>query len=107
MGRKADVLLYSHHLLEEIEAMPLGRQILPLVTVLIDGPYVRELNDSSLGLGLRGSSNQKLRFLNCDEQTKALYQKRDDGIRRVDVDLSKRPCMVGLLPNFANWKGDF
>lgn len=50
-----DILVYSGFTKEEIERTPLGAEILRHIAILIDGPYVSELDD---GVGIRGSSNQ-------------------------------------------------
>lgn len=54
------VIIYSGYTLEELSARPLEREILQYTDVLIDGPYVRELDD---GKAFRGSSNQKIHLL--------------------------------------------
>ncbi|MDR2749118.1 MAG: radical SAM protein [Clostridiales bacterium] len=54
--RDLGVCLYTGNLMEEISG-EWETQLLGLVDVLIDGPYMEELND---GAGLRGSSNQRV-----------------------------------------------
>lgn len=51
------VILYTGFLLEEIDALEGGRDLLSLIDLLIDGPYIRQLDD---GKSLRGSSNQRV-----------------------------------------------
>ena len=53
-------LLFSGYEFSEIEGMELGRAILGELDVLIAGRYQPEQH---LGVGLRGSSNQKIHFL--------------------------------------------
>ena len=54
-----DVLVYTGYTLEELRARedPATDEVLGLIAVLIDGPYVAALND---GRGIRGSSNQRI-----------------------------------------------
>lgn len=56
---KWDIILFTGFMINQIEQV-LRVQLNQLVDLLIDGPYVDNLND---GIGLRGSSNQKLHFL--------------------------------------------
>lgn len=53
-----DIILFTGFLLDEIEPS-VRSELTSLVDLLIDGPYMDELNDN---VGLRGSSNQKLHF---------------------------------------------
>lgn len=59
--RKLDVLIYTGYAMEEIIADQDKGELLPYISVLIDGPYVDKLNDPSVVL--RGSSNQSVHFL--------------------------------------------
>ena len=54
-----DVLIYTGYTLKELRDRkdPVIDEILNLIAVLIDGPYVDALND---GRGIRGSSNQQI-----------------------------------------------
>ena len=58
-----DILIYTGYTIDELYGSedPYVITILENIAVLIDGPYVNNLND---GLGLRGSSNQRIIFLN-------------------------------------------
>lgn len=67
--RKRDlgVIVYTGYLYEELPALPGGPELLEQTDLLIDGPYIRELDD---GLSLRGSSNQRVlpltqRYADC------------------------------------------
>lgn len=51
------VIIYTGFLLEELEAVPGAKKLLNLTDLLIDGPYIQELDD---GKSLRGSSNQRV-----------------------------------------------
>ena len=53
------VMLYTGFLREYL-TWPKAQRLLGHLDLLIDGPYVKELNDNQ---GLRGSSNQQLHFL--------------------------------------------
>ena len=64
-----DILVYSGFRYEELKRMDLDsiRRILKSVAVLIDGPYVEDLNNGSV---LRGSENQNIIVLNEQFRTK-------------------------------------
>lgn len=55
--RAMDVICYSGYIYEELLARDDARELLAEIDLLIDGPYVQELDD---GKGIRGSVNQKL-----------------------------------------------
>ena len=57
--RKRDlgVIVYTGYVYEELLADPAARALLEETDLLIDGPYVKELDD---GKSLRGSSNQRV-----------------------------------------------
>lgn len=57
--RKQDlgVIVYTGFTYEELLQMPQAQELLEQTDLLIDGPYIRELDD---GLSLRGSSNQRV-----------------------------------------------
>lgn len=59
-GEKPGVIIYTGYTLEELETLPGAQELLALTDILIDGPYIRELDD---GKSLRGSSNQRVHFL--------------------------------------------
>jgi len=54
------VVMFSGYTIEEIRDMPLGRAILSVLDVVIDGRYQAS---SPLGRGLRGSQNQRIHLL--------------------------------------------
>lgn len=54
------VIVYTGFLLEELQQMPGAAALLEQTDLLIDGPYIQELDD---GLSLRGSSNQRVHLL--------------------------------------------
>lgn len=59
---KAEILVFSGYPIEELQGDSKKRKLLKKIDVLIDGDYVDELNDGQSAL--RGSSNQKIHFLN-------------------------------------------
>ena len=76
-----DVLVFTGFTIEKLD-WDEAKEILKLIDVLIDGPYVHEMND---GIGLRGSSNQRIHFL-----TPRLLKFRaqmETGPRKVEVDI--------------------
>ena len=57
-----DIIVYTGYSLDELKAFDnkAVTRILDTITVLIDGSYIKELDD---GKGIRGSSNQKIHML--------------------------------------------
>ena len=51
------VIVYTGYQKDELESVPFSKELLSYVDVLIDGQYIKALND---GLGIRGSSNQRI-----------------------------------------------
>lgn len=51
------VILYTGYRLEELESVPDADRLLSYIDLIIDGPYIQELDD---GRSLRGSSNQRV-----------------------------------------------
>ncbi len=77
-----------------------ARKALQMIDLLIDGPYVEELND---GRGLRGSSNQRLHFLT--PRLRSYRTELTDGKRSVELsfgngfaDITGIP-LLNLTPN--------
>jgi len=62
-----DILVFTGYTLEDLKARKelVIDSILDKISVLIDGPYIRELNDNT---GLRGSSNQIIHVFNHMEK---------------------------------------
>lgn len=58
--RDMGVIVYTGYLLEELSDVPDAQLLLAQTDLLVDGPYVRELDD---GRSLRGSSNQRVHAL--------------------------------------------
>lgn len=58
-----NVICFTGYLYEDLISNPPGpgvQDLLKQIDVLIDGPYIKNLND---GIGLRGSSNQRIIYL--------------------------------------------
>lgn len=55
--REMGVIVYTGYLYEELLTRPEAQDLLEQTDLLIDGPYIKELND---GKSLRGSSNQRV-----------------------------------------------
>lgn len=53
------VIVYTGYTIKQLDS-DIAKKFIQYIDLLIDGPYVDELNDEK---GLRGSSNQKLHFL--------------------------------------------
>lgn len=66
--------------------------VLSMTDLLIDGPYIDELND---GIGLRGSSNQRLHFLT--DRLLPYKSELQFGRRQVEVTIiSNRADVIGI-----------
>jgi anaerobic ribonucleoside-triphosphate reductase activating protein len=71
-----DIILFTGYVFEELREFGLEsiNSILENISVLIDGPYISSLND---GIGLRGSSNQRIHILeNCADYNELNTQRR-------------------------------
>lgn len=64
-----DIIIYTGYLFESLLKDKASSKILSIISVLIDGPYIEELND---GYGIRGSSNQRIIILKKKERYNAL-----------------------------------
>lgn len=86
-----DVLLYTGYYIDELKAYT---EALENVSVLIDGPYVDELNDN---MPLRGSSNQNVYVLKQEYAER--YMEYLQKPRCFDVDVENGiMTVIGLLP---------
>ncbi len=84
-SRNLSVIAFTGYLLAELQDDPLKAPLLRYVDVLVDGPYVQELNT---GMGLRGSSNQKIHFLT--DRYVHLQEELINGRRsKLEIDLTQ------------------
>ena len=68
--------------------------IINLISVLVDGPYIDELNDDK---PLRGSSNQRIIFI--DESVKEKYLTYLKKSRNFNISINNETFeVVGILP---------
>ncbi|MDE5882525.1 MAG: radical SAM protein [Muribaculaceae bacterium] len=51
------VIIYTGYQLEILNSLPKGKELIKCADVIIDGPYIENLNDNR---GIRGSSNQRI-----------------------------------------------
>ena len=67
-----DIIIFTGYTLEELRAMnsPAVDAALSLCSVLVDGPYVKALND---GRGMRGSSNQRIHIFRNEDRYCGLF----------------------------------
>lgn len=86
-----DILVYTGFLIEEISSQ---KDALKYIDVLIDGPYIDELNDNK---PLRGSSNQRIFIFNKKLKEKYLsYLKHP---RKFDICFENEiVTIIGILP---------
>lgn len=90
-----DILVYSGYTLDELIAQKSAavEEVLRGISVLIDGPYIREL-DTQCG-NLAGSSNQKIHYL--DESVKPRYEAYASEVRAVqEMTLGNTLLGVGI-----------
>lgn len=91
-----DILVYTGYVFEEIERtwdMKVVDDLRENIGVLIDGPYIDELNEESLVL--TGSSNQKIIYFN--ENLREKYAHYLSGTRKIqNVYMGNRLVSVGM-----------
>lgn len=94
--RDLSIICFTGFTLTQLQAKPefKNTQILSLIDVLIDGPYIPQLNDNQ---GWRGSSNQTIHFLTDRHLAEAdLFNQRK---RDVEIHLREQSAlMVGVPP---------
>jgi anaerobic ribonucleoside-triphosphate reductase activating protein len=94
--REIDIITFSGFRLEQLQKEPADTGIPDLLAqtdVLIDGPYVKSLNN---GIGLRGSSNQ--RIIHLTSRLKGLDL--ENYPRRIEIQLHDREAlMIGIPPD--------
>lgn len=105
-GTDLSVVIYTGYYLQELAAKnePKIHSIInDLSDIIIDGPYLEELND---GLSLRGSSNQNIHVLSdrYKQTVKELYGVQG---RRAEIRLSKEEAFLIGIPDkngYEMWK---
>jgi anaerobic ribonucleoside-triphosphate reductase activating protein len=99
------VILYTGYYLSELKEMrnPKAEEIISsFVDVLIDGPYIDELND---GKALRGSKNQTVHFLTGRYLDKAYIY--DEPARNVEMRVTDTDMFFIGIPDrktLSSWK---
>ncbi len=96
-----DILLYSGYLIEELRAREdvCTNYILNNIAVLIDGPYIEELNDGTM---LRGSANQRFHII--DEKLKNRYQQYLSGAHNQIQNFTTADGVVSVGIHHRGWK---
>lgn len=93
-----DILLYTGFEYEEIEKSEKYSPLLDYIDALIDGPYIESLNDNK---ALRGSSNQRIIFLN--DKYKEEYLSYLLKPREIQVDPKESGFdLLGIVPKGFN-----
>lgn len=101
--RDIGVIIYTGYLYEQLFELPYGKELVELCDLIIDGPYVQELDD---GKSLRGSSNQRVIPI-TDRYKKHLSLYGEDA-RKVQTDSSNKLEIKYIgLPTNSIYKGDF
>lgn len=102
--RDLDVICFTGYRYETLIKRPLESEVhslLQLVDVLIDGPYIRELNNS---IGLRGSTNQRIIYLT----NRLRKYQLENQARQIEFRIDNGSfTMVGIpTPNIVSVLGD-
>lgn len=59
------IWLYTGFTIEQLHEMPDAMALFPYLEAIVDGPYIENMRDTSLRF--RGSSNQRIIKVSCDE----------------------------------------
>lgn len=59
------IWLYTGFTIEQLHGMPDAMALFPYLEAIVDGPYIENMRDTSLRF--RGSSNQRIIKVSCDE----------------------------------------
>ncbi len=100
--RDIGVIIYTGYLYQELSELPFGKQLTELCDIIIDGPYVQELDD---GKSLRGSSNQRvIPITDRYKNDLALYGQDN---RKVQINASNKLEIKYIgIPTNSIYKGD-
>ncbi len=89
-----DILVYTGYTIEELQYKSIfSRSILEKIGILVDGPYVDELNDNK---SIRGSINQKIYILN--PSLKKRYINVENWERKNQIVMNDNNVMCVGLP---------
>lgn len=86
------VLIFTGFNLENLDS-PMAKKVLEMTDVLIDGKYIDSLND---GIGLRGSSNQRIHFLS--DRLTAYEEEMNKGKRSIEVSFHNKVIDIIGIP---------
>jgi anaerobic ribonucleoside-triphosphate reductase activating protein len=91
---RLSVLCYTGYLLEELQVDVEKCTVLPYIDVLIDGPYVQELDE---GQRWRGSGNQRFHFLSdrYRSESDAWYAAKERQVE-IELDLNGKLLISGV-----------
>ena len=94
-----DILVYSGYTMEELIAQKSKAvdEVLQNISVLIDGPYIRELDTQSGNL--MGSSNQQIRYL--DESVRPRYEAYAAQARKMQEMILGNTLLAVGIPDAA------
>ncbi len=83
-GLGLDVICYSGYTLEQLNnnIIPKSKELLEYVDILIDGPYIEELNFDNY---LRGSSNQNINHL---KETYIQYKEKMANYKNRQIEIT-------------------
>ena len=100
--RDIGVIIYTGYLYEQLTELPYGKELTGLCDLIIDGPYIKELDD---GKSLRGSSNQRIiPITDRYKDSLSLYGKYT---RKVQTDSSNKLEIKYIgLPTNSIYKGE-
>ena len=97
------VIIYTGHYINELAGMRIAEIdaiLAGLADIIIDGPYIPELND---GLSLRGSGNQKINLITPRYKDIApSYYDRPD--RKCEIHLYNHEAFMVGIPDAAAYK---
>lgn len=91
-----NIIIFSGYNIEEL-VWSKAKEVLSLTDVLIDGKYDKKLND---GIGLRGSSNQRIHFLT--NKLDAYRQEMEQGKRNIEIYLNGKQSKIIGIPQIKN-----
>ena len=98
--RDIGVIVYTGYLYEELKDIPGADDLIALCDLIIDGPYIQELDD---GKALRGSSNQ--RVISITERYAEHMILYGNGERKNQIDTILKPEMKSIgIPTNSKYK---